>query len=109
MQLGKHCSCGLRFWSTWTVASCQRGKVNKFLCLGWVGSDIVFPACLSVLEACRFCMDGSMIAANQPLSRVNDTVQSALVFGSGSIAADGDGGDEDGLNDDGVEVPHHWL
>ncbi len=48
------------------------------------------------------------IAANHLLCRANDTLQSALVFGSGSSIPDGDGGGDDGLNDGGVEVHLFW-
>ena len=40
---------------------------------------------------------------------VDDTLQPALVLGSGSSVPDGDGGGEDGLNDGCVEVHHHCL
>jgi len=49
------------------------------------------------------------IAANHLLNRANNTLQSALVLGSGSSVPDGDGRGEDGLNDGGVEVHHHYL
>jgi len=49
------------------------------------------------------------IAADHLLSRANDTLQSALVLGSGSSASDGDRGGVDGLNDGGVVVHHHCL
>ena len=39
------------------------------------------------------------------LSSVDDTLQPALVLGSGSSVPDGDGGGEDGC----VEVHHHFL
>ena len=35
-------------------------------------------------------------------------LQSALVLGGGSSVPDGDGGGEDGLNDECVEVHYHW-
>jgi len=60
------------------------------------------PGGLQVLERWQ-------IAANHHFSRANDTLQSALVFGSGSSIPDGDGGGEAGLNDGGVEVHHHCL
>ena len=42
-------------------------------------------------------------------SIADDTLQSALVLGSGSSVPDGDGRGEDGLNDGCVEVHHHRL
>ena len=47
------------------------------------------------------------MSANHLLCRPNNTLQSALVLGSGSSVPDGDGGGENGLNDGGVEVHHH--
>jgi len=47
--------------------------------------------------------------ANHLLSRANDMLQSALVFGSGSSVPDGDGGGEDGLDDGSVELHQHCL
>jgi len=49
------------------------------------------------------------IAADHLFSRANDTLQSALVLGSGSSVPDGEGGGEDGLNDGCVEVHRHCL
>ncbi|KAK5614887.1 hypothetical protein CRENBAI_010337 [Crenichthys baileyi] len=49
------------------------------------------------------------IAANHPLCRANDTLQPALVPDGGSSVPDGDGGGEDGLSNDRVEVHHHCL
>ena len=53
--------------------------------------------------------EGRQIAANHLLSSAGDTLQRALVFGSGSSVPDGDGGGEEGLNDGCVEVYHHCL
>ncbi len=50
-----------------------------------------------------------LIAAVHLLSRANDTLQSALVPGSGFSVPDGDGGSEDRLDDGGVQVHHHHL
>ena len=45
-------------------------------------------------------LEGRQIAANHLLlSSADDTLQPALVLGSGSSVPDGDGGGEDGLND----------
>ena len=52
---------------------------------------------------------GRQIAADHLLSSADDTLQSALVLGSGSSIPDGDGGGEDGLNDGCVDVHHHWF
>jgi len=86
----------MKFW--WTAASCW-----------WVGGvDHNFtrlrqgPGGVQVLE-------GWQISANHLLSRANGMLQSALVLGSGSSVSDGDGGGENGLNDDGVEVDYHCL
>lgn len=38
---------------------------------------------------------------------MKDTLQSALLLGN--IIADGDGGSEEGLSDEGVEVHRHFL
>ncbi|XP_060759872.1 sortilin isoform X2 [Neoarius graeffei] len=46
------------------------------------------------------------VAANCPVSRVNDALQSALVPGSGSSVPDSDGEGEDGLSDGGIKVHH---
>ena len=57
-------------------------------------------------------LEGKQIAANHLLRSADDTLQSALVLGSGSSGSsvpDGDGGGEDGLNDGCVEVHHHCL
>ena len=35
-------------------------------------------------------LEGQQVAANRPLSRANDTLQSALTLGSGSSVPDGD-------------------
>ena len=44
-------------------------------------------------------LESRQIAADQLLSSADDTLQSALILGSGSSIPDGDGGGEDGLND----------
>ena len=49
------------------------------------------------------------IAAKHPLCGADDTLQSALVLGVGSSVQNGNGGDEDGLDDGSVEVHHHRL
>ena len=54
-------------------------------------------------------LEGRQIAADHLLSCADDTLQSALVLGSGKIVPDGDRGGEDGLNDGCVEVHHHCL
>ena len=54
-------------------------------------------------------LEGRQIAAHHLLSNADDTLQPALVLGSGSSVPDGDGGGEDGLNDGCVEVHHHCL
>jgi len=77
-----------------------KGSDSKSLCPGWEGSATIFPARLGVLE-------GRQIAANRPLSRANDTLQSALVFGS-SVPGGGGGG-EDGGGDGSVRVHHRCL
>ena len=53
--------------------------------------------------------EGRQIAGDHLLSSADDTLQSALVLGSGSSISDGDGRGEDGLNDGCVEVHHHCL
>src|SRR4029434_7943687 len=86
----------------------NRGKyLKEFVTrVGGVGHNLTCtpqgPGCIQVLE--RF-----QIAANHLFSRKNDTLQSAFVLGSGTSVPDGDGGGEDGLNDGGVEVHHHFL
>ena len=52
-------------------------------------------------------LEGWQIAADHLLSSADDTLQSALVLGSGSSVPDCDGGGEDGLNKGCVEVHHH--
>ena len=54
-------------------------------------------------------LEGRQIAADHLLNSADDTLQSALVLGSGSSVPDGDGGGEDGLNDGCVEVHHYCL
>ena len=67
-----------------------------------LSSTLQSPGGVKVLER-------RQIAANHLLCRPNDTLQSALVLGSGSSVPDGDRGCEDGLNDGCVEVHHHCL
>ncbi len=74
--------------------------------VGGVSHNLTFtlygPRVVQVLE-------GWKIAADHFLSRSNDTLQSALVLGSGSSEPDGDRRGEDGLDDGSVEVRHHCL
>ena len=72
---------------------------------GWEESATNFLTRLRVLEVCR----SSRVGRLHLLSSADDTLQSALVLGSGSSVPDGDGGGEDGLNDGCVEVHHHCL
>jgi len=74
--------------------------------VGWVDHNLTCsPQGLEGVQV----LERWQIAANHLLSKANDMLQSALVLGSGSSIPDGDGGGEDGLNDDGVEVHHHRL
>lgn len=53
-------------------------------------------------------LEGWQVTANHLVCRQNNTLQSALVLDSGRIP-DGDGGDDNGLCDDGVEMYHDNL
>lgn len=74
---------------------------------GCEGSSIIFPAYFRVLESCRSKSDG--IAADHPLRRLNDTLQSALVLGSGGRVSNSDGAVQEGLSDGSVKVHYYWL
>jgi len=77
--------------------SCSVGGVDHELTCSPQG-----PGGMQVLERWQ-------IAAYHLLSRANETLQYALVLGSGSSVTDGDGGGEDGLHDGGEEVHYHCL
>lgn len=67
-----------------------------------------FPASFRILEILgkfRSLWDGRL--QDHILSRMKDTLQSALLLGN--IRADGDGGSEEGLSDEGVEAQHNFL
>lgn len=54
-------------------------------------------------------LEGWQFTANHLLCRENNTLQSALVRDSGSRIPDGDGGGDNGLCDDGVEMYYDNL
>lgn len=53
MLRGRNCSCGVRFWSQWTVALCQREE-------SWEGWPTIVSARFGTLEACRTWIDGRL-------------------------------------------------
>lgn len=47
---GRHCSCGMKFWSRWTAASCWRRAANKVCVWCGRGWPQLLPACLKSLQ-----------------------------------------------------------
>lgn len=74
--------------------------------VGGVSRD---PACLPQCPGGVKVLQGRQVASNHLFSSADNMLLSALVFGSCSSVADGDGGgeDEDGLSNVSVDVNQH--
>ena len=105
--MGRNCSCGVRFWSWWTAASCQRGVSQRVCDQG--GRDQP-----------QFSLHASVSWRRAGPLEMEDCSQSPSLQTEWHAAvcpcpwrrqqrADGDGRGEDGLSDGGVEVQFQYI